>query len=218
VKNAPRRIDRVGGVIVRRLGRSDYAATWRAMQDFTSARDATTGDEIWLTEHSPVYTLGLAGRREHLLRDNGIAVIKADRGGQVTYHGPGQLVLYTLFDLKRLRLGIRDMVRSLEGAVINWLESHAVAAYGKPAAPGVYVMRSGGESKIAALGLKVRHGCTYHGLAVNIAMDLAPFADIDPCGHPGLAVTQLCDVGPQRSVEEAGDELAPIVALTLCNR
>ena len=110
------------------------------------------------------------------------------------------------------------MVRSLEGAVINWLESHAVAAYGKPAAPGVYVMRSGGESKIAALGLKVRHGCTYHGLAVNVAMDLAPFADIDPCGHPGLAVTQLCDVGPQRSVEEAGDELAPIVALTLRNR
>ncbi|TMG97181.1 MAG: lipoyl(octanoyl) transferase LipB, partial [Betaproteobacteria bacterium] len=168
-------MDQVGGVVVRRLGRSDYVATWHAMQDFTSARDATTPDEIWLTEHSPIYTLGLAGRREHLLRDNGIAVIKADRGGQVTYHGPGQLVLYTLFDLKRLRLGVRDMVRSLEAAVINWLESHAVAAHGKPAAPGVYVTCNGRESKIAALGLKVRKGCTYHGLAVNIAMDLTPF-------------------------------------------
>jgi lipoyl(octanoyl) transferase len=211
-------MDRVDGVIVRRLGRSDYVATWHAMQAFTSARDATTGDEIWLTEHPPIYTLGLAGRREHLLRDNGIAVIKADRGGQVTYHGPGQLVLYTLFDLKRRRVGIRDMVRSLEAAVIDWLASHAVAAYGKTAAPGVYVTRNGDESKIAALGLKVRNGCTYHGLAVNVAMDLAPFSDIDPCGYPGLTVTQLCDVGPQRTVEEAGDELAPIVALTLCSR
>ncbi|HYT96305.1 MAG TPA: lipoyl(octanoyl) transferase LipB [Casimicrobiaceae bacterium] len=211
-------MDRIGGVIVRRLGRSDYATTWRAMQDFTSARDATTQDEIWLTEHPPVYTLGLAGRREHLLRENEIPVIKADRGGQITYHGPGQLVLYTLFDLKRLRLGVRDMVRSLEAAVINWLGSHAVAAYGKPAAPGVYVTRNGVESKIAALGLKVRNGCTYHGLAVNVAMDLAPFFDIDPCGYPGLSVTQLCDVGPLRTVEEAGDELAPIIALTLGTR
>jgi lipoyl(octanoyl) transferase len=211
-------MDRIGGVIVRRLGRSDYAATWHAMQDFTSVRDAATQDEIWLTEHSPVYTLGLAGRREHLLRDNGIAVIKADRGGQVTYHGPGQLVLYTLFDLKRLRLGVRDMVRSLEAAVINWLGSHAVVAYGKPAAPGVYLMRNGVESKIAALALKVRNGCTYHGLAVNVAMDLAPFSDIDPCGYPGLAVTQLCDVGPLRTVEEAGEELAPIIALTFGTR
>jgi lipoyl(octanoyl) transferase len=218
VKNAPRRLDRIGGVIVRRLDRSDYATTWRAMQDFTSGRDAATQDEIWLTEHPPVYTLGLAGRREHLLRASPIPVIKADRGGQVTYHGPGQLVLYTLFDLKRLRLGVRDMVRSLEAAVISWLGSHAVVAYGKPAAPGVYLTRNGVESKIAALGLKVRNGCTYHGLAVNVAMDLAPFSDIDPCGYPGLAVTQLCDVGPLRTVEEAGDELAPIIALTLGTR
>jgi len=218
VKNAPRRIDRIGGIIIRRLGRSDYATTWRAMQDFTSARGATTPDEIWLTEHPPVYTLGLAGRREHLLRDSEIPVIEADRGGQVTYHGPGQLILYTLFDLKRLRLGVRDMVRSLEAAVINWLGSHEVVAYGKAAAPGVYVTRNGVESKIAALGLKVRNGCTYHGLAVNVAMDLAPFSDIDPCGYPGLAVTQLCDIGPLLSVEEAGDELAPNIALTLGGR
>jgi lipoyl(octanoyl) transferase len=217
-RDGPAALNRTGGIIIRRLGQSNYVTTWRAMQDFTSSRGATTPDEIWLTEHEPVYTLGLAGRREHLLRASEIPVIKADRGGQVTYHGPGQLVLYTLFDLKRLRLGVRDMVRSLEAAVINWLESHAVAAYGKAAAPGVYVTRNGVEAKIAALGLKVRNGCTYHGLAVNVAMDLAPFSDIDPCGYPGLAVTQLSDVGPLRSVEEAGDELAPIIALTLGSR
>jgi lipoyl(octanoyl) transferase len=210
--------DRINCAVVRRLGRSDYVATWHAMQDFTSARDDATPDEIWLTEHPPIYTLGLAGRREHLLRDNGIPVVKADRGGQVTYHGPGQLVLYTLIDAKRLRLGIRDIVRSLESAVIHWLASHAIAAYGKPAAPGVYVASNGAESKIAALGLKVRRGRTYHGLAVNVAMDLTPFSDIDPCGYPGLPVTQLCDIGPQRTVEEAGDELAPIVALALGGR
>jgi len=198
--------------VIRELGRADYEPTWRAMQAFTAARDAATPDEIWLTEHPPVYTLGLAGRREHLLRDNGIAVVKADRGGQVTYHGPGQLVVYTLFDLRRSRLGIRDMVRSLEAAVINWLGSLAIAAYGKPAAPGVYVRRDDVESKIAALGLKVRHGCTYHGVAINVAMDLAPYSDIDPCGYPGLAVTDLRALGVVCSVDEAGEELAPIVA------
>jgi lipoyl(octanoyl) transferase len=201
-----------GSVVVRRLGRSDYTTTWRAMQDFTNGRAANTLDEIWLTEHSAVYTLGLAGRREHLLRDNGIAVVKADRGGQVTYHGSGQLVVYTLFDLRRLRLGIRDMVRSLEAAVINWLGSRAIVAYGKPAAPGVYVRRDDVESKIAALGLRVRRGCTYHGVAINIAMDLAPYSDIDPCGYPGLAVTDLHTLGVVCSVDEAGEELAPIVA------
>jgi lipoyl(octanoyl) transferase len=205
----------VSGVAVRRLGLTDYETTWRAMQDFTSARDAGTPDEIWLTEHAPVYTLGLAGRREHLLRENGIAVIKVDRGGQVTYHGPGQLVLYTLFDLRRLRLGVRDMVRSLEAAVINWLGSFAVAAYGKVAAPGVYVRRGDVEAKIGALGLKVRNGCTYHGVAVNVAMDLSPFFDIDPCGYPGLAVTDLRSLGIERTVEAAGDALAPIVARQL---
>ena len=198
--------------VVRRLGPSDYTTTWRAMQDFTSVRDADTPDEIWLTEHPPVYTLGLAGRREHLLRDNGISVIKVDRGGQVTYHGPGQLVVYALFDLRRLRLGVRAMVRSLEAAVINWLESLGIAAYGKAAAPGVYVRRDDAEAKIGALGLKVRNGCTYHGVAINVAMDLAPFSDIDPCGYPGLAVTDLRALGVLRTVEAAGDELAPLVA------
>jgi len=200
------------GLVVRRLGRTDYATTWHAMQRFAEERTASTPDELWLTEHAPVYTLGLAGRREHLLRANGIDVVKVDRGGQVTYHGPGQLVAYTLIDLRRARLGIRDMVRRLEGAVIEWLASHRIAAYGKISAPGVYVQRDGAEAKIAALGLKVRHHSTYHGLAVNVAMDLAPFADIDPCGYPGLAVTQLADFFVARTVTQAGDELAPLLA------
>ncbi len=203
------------GPAIRALGRTDYAATWRAMQEFTARRDERTRDEIWLTEHPPIYTLGLAGRREHLLRDNGIAALKVDRGGQVTYHGPGQLVAYTLIDLERARLGVRDMVRRLEGAVIEWLATLGIAAYGKPAAPGVYVIIGGSEAKIAALGLKVRHGCTYHGLAVNVAMDLSPFADIDPCGYPGLAVTQLADLGVARTVAAAGAELAPNLAAHL---
>lgn len=199
----------------RRLGLADYEATWRAMQAFTDRRTPDTPDALWLTEHPPVYTLGLAGRREHLLRANGVPVIKVDRGGQVTFHGPGQLVVYVLFDLRRGRIGVRDMVRRLEDAVVNWLGTLGIAAYGKPAAPGVYVARSNGEAKIAALGLKVRNGCTYHGLAVNVAMDLAPFADIDPCGYPGLAVTQLADLGVVRTVEAAGEELAPVLAARL---
>lgn len=202
-------------VVVRTLGRTDYAHTWRAMQAFTTARTATTRDEIWVTEHPPIYTLGLAGRREHVLRDNGVAVVKVDRGGQVTYHGPGQLVAYTLVDMRRQHYGIREMVRRLEAAVVEWLDSIGISAYGKPAAPGVYVRRDGVEAKIAALGLKVRRGCTYHGVAVNVAMDLAPFADIDPCGFPGLAVTQLADCGVARTVEGAGRELAPRLVLHL---
>ena len=188
------------------------------MQAFTDARTPGTADEIWLTEHPPVYTLGLAGRREHLLRDNGIPVLKVDRGGQVTYHGPGQLVAYTLFDLKRAKLGIRDMVRRIEASVIHWLDSLGISAYGKVSAPGVYVTVAGVEAKIAALGLKVRNGCTYHGLAMNVAMDLAPFADIDPCGYPGLKVTQLADLSVMRTPESAGAELAPILATNLTQR
>jgi len=202
-------------MIVRALGVTDYEATWRAMQRFTDARDAHTEDELWLTEHPPVYTLGLAGRREHILRDNGIAVLKVDRGGQVTYHGPGQLVAYTLVDLRRARVGVRDMVRKLERAVIEWLSTHGIDAHGKVDAPGVYVPRSGQDAKIAALGLRVRRHSTYHGLAVNIAMNLDPFADIDPCGYPGLAVTQLADFGVTRSVGQAADELAPFLRAQL---
>ncbi len=198
--------------MIRTLGRTEYEACWRAMREFTDARGAATPDEIWLTEHPPVYTLGLAGRREHVLRDNGIPVIKVDRGGQVTYHGPGQVVAYLLVDLRRARLGVRAMVRAIEAAVVEFLDSQEISAYGRPDAPGVYVRRGGVESKIAALGLKVRNGCSYHGLALNVAMDLAPFADIDPCGYPGLAVTQLADFGVALDVAGGGALLAPIVA------
>jgi lipoyl(octanoyl) transferase len=144
-----------------------------------------------------------------VLRDNGIPVIKVDRGGQVTYHGPGQLVAYLLFDLRRAKIGVRDMVRRIEAAVITWLETAGIPAHGKVSAPGIYALRNGVEAKIAALGLRVRNGCTYHGVAVNIDMDLSPFSDIDPCGYPGLAVTQLADLGIARTVAQAGRELAP---------
>ena len=212
---APARRDEASGTVIRALGRTDYEHCWRAMQAFTDARDAGTPDEIWLTEHPPVYTLGLAGRREHLRRDAGIPVIKVDRGGQVTYHGPGQVVAYLLVDLRRARLGVRDMVRAIEAAVVEFLDSQGISAYGRPDAPGVYVRRGDVESKIAALGLKVRNGCTYHGLALNVAMDLAPFGDIDPCGFPGLAVTQLADFGVNLDAEAAGALLAPILAWRL---
>lgn len=198
--------------IVRALGLTAYESTWQAMRAFTDARTPSSADEIWLTEHPPVYTLGLAGRREHLLRDNGIPVVKVDRGGQVTYHGPGQLVAYLLFDLRRANRGVRDMVRRIEAAVITWLAAMRIEAYGKPAAPGVYVMRGDAEAKIGSLGLKVRNGCTYHGVAVNVDMDLSPFRDIDPCGYPGLAVTQLADLGARRTVDDAGREFAPFLA------
>lgn len=204
--------------VVRALGRTEYEPTWRAMQAFTGARTPSTPDEIWLTEHPPVYTLGLAGRREHLLRGNGIRVIKVDRGGQITYHGPGQLVVYVLCDLRRTGLGIRALVRAMEAAVVEWLGTLGVSAYGKATAPGVYVLRPGGEAKIAALGLRVCSGCTYHGLAVNVEMDLSPFADIDPCGYRGLAVTQLADLGIATTVEAAGAALAPILAARLSTR
>jgi len=174
------------------------------MQRFTDERAPDTPDEIWLTEHPPIYTLGLAGRREHLHGDNGIPVLKVDRGGQVTYHGPGQLLAYLLIDIGRRHLGVRRLVRAIEDSVIQLLDSYGVAATVRSGAPGVYVQHRGGEAKIAALGLKVRNGRSYHGLALNIDMDLAPFADIDPCGYRGLAVTQLRDIGidaPRADIE-----------------
>jgi lipoyl(octanoyl) transferase len=189
---------------VRRLGQTDYAATWQAMRRFTDERVPETADEVWLTEHAPIYTLGLAGRREHLHRDNGIPVLKVDRGGQVTYHGPGQLIAYLLIDIGRRRLGVRQLVRAIEGAVIQLLDSYGVTAAARTGAPGVYVRQRDTEAKIAALGLKVRNGRTYHGLALNIDMDLAPFSDIDPCGYRGLAVTRLRDLGidaPRAEIE-----------------
>ena len=205
------------GIVVRSLGRTAYERCWREMRAWTDARDAGTPDELWLTEHEPIYTLGLAGRREHLLRANVIPVLKVDRGGQVTYHGPGQLVAYVMVDLARRRLGIRSLVRRLEEGVVQWLDSSGISAYGKTAAPGVYVARDGRDAKVAALGLKVRNGCTYHGIAVNVDMDLSPFADIDPCGYPGLEVTQLRDLGLVTTVARAGETLAPFLMRTIAD-
>ncbi len=176
-------------VQLRTLGQQPYAVTWQAMRQFTTDRDANTRDEIWLLEHPPVYTLGQAGRLEHLLVPGDIEVIRTDRGGQVTYHGPGQLIVYLLLDLRRLGLGIRRVVELLESSVIALLAAHGVTASRRTGAPGVYVE----GAKIAALGLRVRSGCCYHGLALNLDMNLTPFAGIHPCGYSDLAVTQLAD-------------------------
>jgi len=197
------------GLLVRTLGRVDYLPTWEAMQAFTAARSADTRDELWQVEHPPVYTVGLAGRPEHLPdAANDIPVVHIDRGGQITYHGPGQIVLYTLVDLARRALGVRAYVRLLEGAVIDLLARRGIRAEGRIDAPGVYV----DEAKIAALGLRIRHGRCYHGLAFNVAMDLAPFASIDPCGYRGLRVTQARELGIRDSIAELADELTDIVA------
>ncbi|MCS6785564.1 MAG: lipoyl(octanoyl) transferase LipB [Thiobacillaceae bacterium] len=194
---------------VRHLGRSDYATTWRAMQAYTAARGPDTADELWLTEHPPVYTLGQAGRREHLLRDIGVPVLAVDRGGQVTYHGPGQAVVYVLLDLRRRAYGVKGLVQRLEQAVIDLLAAQGVAAERLAGAPGVYVRRGdGAPAKLAALGLKVRNGCTYHGLALNVDLDLTPFNAINPCGHAGMPVTRLKDLGLATTVEQAAAGLA----------
>lgn len=169
-------------------------------------------DEIWLCEHPPVYTLGLAGRREHLRGGNAIEVIATDRGGQVTFHGPGQAVAYLLIDLRRRRSGVREFVRVIEAGVIQLLDYYGVHAWGRIDAPGVYVAVPGGEAKIAALGLKIRNGCSYHGVALNVRMDLAPFRDIDPCGFPGLAVTELAAFGVAEPVRTVALRLAGALA------
>jgi lipoyl(octanoyl) transferase len=193
---------------VRRLGPTDYTATWTAMREFTAARQAGTPDELWLTSHPSVYTVGVAGRAEHLPRGaDGIPLVRTDRGGQVTWHGPGQVILYTLLDLARLGLAIRPLVRLLEDAVVAVLAEHGVAARGDRDAPGVYV----DGAKVAALGLKVRQGRCYHGLALNVDPDLTPFSAIDPCGYPGLPVTSTRRLGIAASEAELGEALAAAV-------
>jgi lipoyl(octanoyl) transferase len=200
------------GVTVRWLpGRADYAATVAAMQDFTARRGPDTADELWLLEHPPVYTLGLAGRPEHVLAADGIPVIRTDRGGQVTYHGPGQLVAYTLLDLRRAGLSVRGLVLALEDAVIRTIAAYGVEAAGRREAPGVYVA----GAKIASLGLRVRRGGSYHGLALNVAMDLAPYTRIDPCGYRGQPVTDLATLGVRRRVTDVGADLAAVLPTSL---
>jgi len=178
-------------MFVRHLGQADYARVWHAMQNFTESRSPDTPDELWFLQHAPVFTLGRSGKQEHLHDTGDIPVIKVDRGGQVTYHGPGQLVVYTLLDLTRRQLGVQSLVRILEQAVIDLLAGHGLTATRRDKAPGVYV----DGRKIAALGLRVRRGCCFHGLSLNVDMDLTPFSMINPCGYPGLQVTQLADLG-----------------------
>ncbi len=187
------------------LGLTGYEPVWRAMQRFTEERNAATPDEIWFLEHTPVFTLGMNASRAHLLAPGDIPVVQIDRGGQVTYHGPGQLVVYPLVDLKRAGLGIRDFVTALERAVIALAADHGIAAECRRGAPGVYVA----GAKLASVGVRVRRNGAYHGLALNVAMDLGPFTRINPCGYADLAMTQLSDLGGPHSVAEAAQGLAP---------
>jgi lipoyl(octanoyl) transferase len=191
-------------VIVRRLGLVAYEPTWRAMQEFTGARTGETADQVWLCQHPPVFTQGLAGRAEHLLRDIGIPVVKIDRGGQITYHGPGQLVAYLLLDLRRRGLTVKGLVNRLEQAVIDLLAGYGIAGERRQGAPGVYV----GGAKVSALGLKIKNGCSYHGLSLNVAMDLTPFSAINPCGYEGLAVVQLAELCSETDIDRVGEKLA----------
>jgi lipoyl(octanoyl) transferase len=196
-------------MIIRSLGRTDYQTTWDQMRAFTDARTPDTADELWVCEHAPVFTQGIAGKPEHLLLNPAnIPIVKTDRGGQITYHGPGQAMLYMLFNLKRAGYGVRELVMRIENAVIALLATHGIESYGRRDAPGVYVRMAAQEAKIAALGLKVRNGCTYHGLALNVDMDLTPFSFINPCGYEGLRVTHLHELGVDLTLEDAGMRLA----------
>lgn len=200
----------VGTVLVRELGRQPYEKVWHAMQAFTDARGPETDDEIWLVEHDPVFTQGQAGKAEHLLAPGDIPVVPVDRGGQVTYHGPGQIVAYPMVDLRRLGIGVRELVCRIEQAIIDTLDEFGIQAERREGAPGVYV----DGAKIAALGLRVRRGCSFHGLAFNIAMDLSPYQRINPCGYQGLAITQMVDLGgPSQPAI-----VAPVLVRELCRQ
>lgn len=188
---------------VKHLGLVDYFAAWQAMKDFTANRNIHTPDEIWLLQHPPVYTQGIAGKPEHLLYQSDIPIIKTDRGGQITFHGPGQLIAYLLLDLRRLKLNVRELVRKMEGAVIDMLRDYRIEAEGRVDAPGVYV----NDAKIASLGLKIKNGCCYHGIALNVDMDLIPFSAINPCGYAGLRITQIKALGIDDEIDVLGQKM-----------
>nr|WP_257903526.1 lipoyl(octanoyl) transferase LipB [Pseudoalteromonas sp. CR1] len=190
-------------MIVRQLGRQRYMPIWQKMQDFTDTRDDSTPDEIWLVEHESVFTQGQAGKDEHLLAPGDIEVIKVDRGGQITYHGPGQQMMYVLFNLRRLKIGVRELVTWLEVCIIESLAEYDIKAYAKADAPGVYV----NDSKIASLGLRVRRGCSFHGLALNVNMDLSPFLRINPCGYAGMNMVQTKELNGPQNLQSAGEGL-----------
>jgi lipoyl(octanoyl) transferase len=200
-------------LIVRQLNRQDYEPVWQAMQHYTDTRDDDAADEIWLVEHNPVFTQGQAGKEEHLLMTGDIPVVKVDRGGQVTYHGPGQQVLYVLFNLRRLKIGVRELVTWLEETVIDTLKDFGINAYAKADAPGVYV----DEKKIASLGLRVRRGCSFHGLALNIDMDMEPFLRINPCGYAGMEMLQTKQINGPQTLAEASDGLVKHLVKRLGN-
>ena len=199
-------------IALHRLGRRPYQPVWQAMRELTDSRDATTPDQFWLVEHEPVFTQGQAGKPEHLLMPGDIPVVATDRGGQVTYHGPGQVVLYPLIDVRRARLGVRDLVSALENAVIALLADYGVTAHARPDAPGVYV----GEAKIASLGLRIRRGASFHGVALNVDGDLSAFQRINPCGYAGMAMTRLTDLCADcPGVGVVGERLAECLAKEL---
>jgi len=185
-------------LLIRHLGRRDFVSVWREMEAFTDGRDETTLDEVWLVQHDPVFTLGQAGKPEHVLDARDIPLVQTNRGGQVTYHGPGQIVAYPLIDLRRIGIGVREFVCRIEQAIIDTLAHWNIEALRRENAPGVYVA----GAKVGALGLRVRRGCTFHGLALNVAMDLEPFRRINPCGYQGLQVTQVSDLGGPSSIED----------------
>ncbi|HEY3645245.1 MAG TPA: lipoyl(octanoyl) transferase LipB [Gammaproteobacteria bacterium] len=193
------------GPVIKHLGKVEYEPTWRAMEKFTLERGPATADEIWFLEHPPVFTLGMAGKMEHVLAPGDIPVVQIDRGGQVTYHGPGQLVVYPLIDLRRQKLGVRELVEALENSVIDTLQGYGIAARGRRDAPGVYV----DARKVCSIGIRVRRGCSYHGIAFNVAMDLSPFQRINPCGYAGLEMTQVSALGGPASVRQVAEDLAP---------
>ena len=209
--NAQPRPGDIPAPILRHLGQVDYHSTWRRMQQFTDARRSDTADELWFLQHPPVFTLGMAARQEHLLAPADIPVLHTDRGGQVTYHGPGQLVVYALIDLRRAGLGVRDLVTALEQAVIRYAGQLGIAAGARREAPGVYV----DGAKLASVGIRIRRGASYHGLALNVNMDLEPFGRINPCGHAGLMMTQLADLAPVPDVATAATGLEPALLATL---
>ncbi len=190
-------------LVIHDLGTTAYESVFGAMRDFTDARDGATPDELWLTEHEPVFTQGQTGRDEHVTAPGTIPVVRTDRGGQVTFHGPGQIVAYLLFDVRRMGLGVRGLVAGIEGAMIATLDAFGIEAGARADARGVYVA----GAKIGALGLRIRRGCSYHGLALNVAMDLEPFGRIDPCGLRGIAVTQVANLGGPGDVETVRDRL-----------
>lgn len=190
-------------LIIRQLNNTDYVDVWHAMQNFTDNRDDNTADELWLVEHPPVFTQGQAGKDEHLLMPGDIPVVKVDRGGQVTYHGPGQQVIYFMINLRRRKMGVRELVTLIENGIIASMADFGIEAKAKSDAPGVYV----DDKKVASLGLRVRRGCSFHGLALNVNMDLSPFLRINPCGYQGLEMVQTVDLNGPKTVEQAGDSL-----------